>query len=117
MTTFPLYDSLIKDIPKKDLTMAQKEDFIQQIEIMDEAGKDLIYTLIQIYNIKNEATDGKSPDNLPYNGIQENLKKGKANLTWNFTEFPIPLRNILYKFVMLHIQKMSEESDRQKLQK
>ena len=47
MPTFPLYDNLSKDIPKKDLTVTQKEDFVKKVENINQAGQDLIYALVE----------------------------------------------------------------------
>lgn len=114
MTSFPLYDSLIKDIPKKDLTVKQKEEFVEKIEKIDENGRDLVYTLIQFYNIDN--CDEELSEDLPYNGVREEIKKGKENLTWTFTDFPIKLRHLLYKFVVMHTQNMDLETARREEQ-
>jgi len=110
MNSFPLYDSLVKDIPEKDLSVKQKEEFMDKIKSIDDNGRDLIYALIQFYNITNN--DEKSEGKLPYGGIREDVKKGKTNLTWNFTDLPQNLRHILYKFICLHIQSKKEEQVR-----
>ena len=112
MIKFPLFDSLNKDIPKKDLTIKEKEEFVSKIQDIDTAGKDLIYALIQIYHIGNGKE--KCLDELPYKGKKFSLCKGKEDLTWSFTDFPIPLRHILYKFIKIHTQSMEEEEERQK---
>jgi len=116
MTNFPLYDSLSKDLPTKDLTVKQKEEFVDSIQNMDQNGKNLVYTLIQFYFMENE-DDSLVEDELPYDGIRENGERGLKNLTWVFTDFPTPLRHILYKFSRMHLQNLQEERDRsEKLQ-
>lgn len=107
MSNFPLYDSLNKDFPKKDLTIKEKEEFLNKIENIDDTGRDLVYALIQVYRIQNEKD--LSLDVLPYKGIREQTSKGKENVTWNFTVFPIKLRHILYKFIQMHTQSMEED--------
>lgn len=109
MNSFPLYDSLNKDIPKKDLLVKQKEEFMTNIKDVDSGGRDLIYALIQFYFIVNE---GNCVEELPYKGTREEVGNGKENLTWTFTDFPIKLRHILYKFALMHIQNMEEENAR-----
>jgi len=111
MSSFPLYDSLIKDIPKKDLLVKQKVEFMTKIKEVDDGGRDLVYALIQFYFIENE---GNCSENLPYKGKREEVKKGKENLTWTFTDFPIKLRQILFKFVRMHVHNMEEEQARRK---
>jgi hypothetical protein len=56
MNKFPLYDSLNKKIPSGDLSPKKKKEFISNIKIIDEAGRDLIYALIQFYYLQNEDT-------------------------------------------------------------
>ena len=112
MSVFPLYNTLNKEYPKKDLTIKQKEEFIAKIEKIDDTGRDLVYSLIQFYRIQNE--NEKLSEVLPYKGIREaTSKKGKEDLTWCFTNFPIKLRHILYTFINIHVQSMEEEQSRQ----
>jgi hypothetical protein len=112
MTIFPLFDSLNKDNPKKDLSVKEKEEFINKIQDIDDSGRDLIYALIQFYHNQNE--EEKNSDTLPYKGIRDSVCKGKEDMTWSFTDFPIKLRHILYKFIKMHFQSMEEEKERQK---
>ena len=112
MSNFPLFDSLNKEIPKKDLTIKEKEEFVSKIQDIDATGRDLIYALIQFYHMGNGKE--KLSDELPYKGKRFSLCKGKEDLSWSFTDFPIPLRHILYKFIKIHTQSMEEEEERQK---
>ena len=89
MSNFPLFDSLNKEIPKKDLTIKEKEEFVSKIQDIDTTGRDLIYALIQFYHMGNGKE--KLSDELPYKGKRFSLCKGKEDLTWSFTDFPIPL--------------------------
>jgi hypothetical protein len=111
MPTFPLYDNLSKDIPKKDLTVTQKEDFVKKVENINQAGQDLIYALVEYYRMEED----KDSDNkvVGYNGTKEEVGKNNTSITWTFTDFPIKLRHILYKFVILHTTSMKEEEVRQ----
>ena len=116
MSSFPLYDSLSKDLPEKDLTAKQKQEFIDNIQSIDENGRDLIYTLVQFYYIENDQYfDEKEHDEneLPYNGVRKHVGRGKQNLTWVLTDFPVKLRHMLYKFIVLHFKNMQEEIVRQ----
>ena len=108
---FPLYDNLISQISKKDLTVKQKEEFIKNIKILDINGKELIYSLIYIYFSQNVNVDNKI---IPYNGTNEqtNDKKSLSNITWNFMDFPVKLRQLLYNFMNLHIKTIQEDGTR-----
>jgi len=112
MSLFPLYDILNKEYPEKDLSIKQKEEFVSKIEKIDDTGKDLVYSLIQFYRIENE--NEKLSEALPYKGIRETTsEKGKEDLSWCFTDFPIKLRHILHTFIKMHVQSMEEEKLRQ----
>ena len=50
-------------------------------------------------------------ENLPYNGEYKHMQKEIRDITWVFSDFPIRLRHILYKFIILHEKKMVEETD------
>lgn len=102
MSKFPLYDSLIKDIKQTDLTSQQKKSFLKKILKIDSNGQDLIYALIRMYQIENgEENIGFI---LPYNGnYVEN------DIHFDLDKFPIDLKQILFKFLGVHIKKMKEE--------
>jgi hypothetical protein len=111
MTTFPLYDTLIKDINfKKDLSIEQKEEFIEKVEHIDDKGRDLIYALIQFHNIINK--DESITSGVPYSGNIENVGKNSENISWVFTDLPIKLRHILYKFITIHMETLKETNSR-----
>lgn len=107
--SFPLYHSLNKDIPKKDLSKVEKEDLIKKIHNIDISGKNLIYALIKFYFIETASDNNES---LPYGGIKEQVDESNTNVTWSLLDLPITLRHILYKFVIMHIKKMEEEKHR-----
>ena len=109
MSNFPLYENLSKDILKKDLTVKQKEEFIKKIENIDTTGRDLMFALIQFYRLE---TGDENMMNIPYNGTSVDNIKNTVNLTWSLTDFPIKLRYILYKFIILHTNSMKEEEAR-----
>jgi hypothetical protein len=111
--SFPLYDSLVQNLPAKDLTTAQISEFMEKVQNIDEPGAELVYALVQYYNIMN--CDEELGTSLPYKGIYEEGKKGKGNLTWSFADFPQNLRHILYKFVCMHTRSMEEDIMRAKL--
>lgn len=102
---FPLYDRLEKNIPKKDLTPVKKKEFINKIINIDNTGKDLIFALVKFHAILNNDTDY-----IPYNGFLDG-----NNISWSFNNFPIKLKHILYKFIIMHTETMKEENDREKL--
>lgn len=97
MNCFPLYDTLIaKNIPKKDLSMRQKEEFISKISTTDMKGKQITFSLICVHYMKD--MEDKKMEYLPYNCSWSS----PDNYSWNFADFPIPLRHILYRYIIMH---------------
>jgi hypothetical protein len=108
MSTFPIYDTMIKDVKSKDLTAKEKKELIDKIEIIDESGIELIYTLIKIYELQNE--EGSS-FRIPYSGKYVDGQ----NILFDLNEMPLKLRQLLYKFVNIHINKMEEDNKLHKM--
>ena len=114
MSSFPLYDNLIKDLPKKGLTVKQKEEFMEKISDIDSIGRDRVYALIQYYHLDNSPDDEEKKDDsvefsLPYQGKRTPIKKHVDDISWTLTNLPVPLQQMLYKFVNIHTSKMEEE--------
>lgn len=110
MSSFPLYDNLKNDLPKKDLTIKQKEELINCVLKMDSNAKELIYVLIQQYN--SEYNTGKFSDDIPFNAIKKQNSDTECDISWSLTDIPIQLRQLLYKFMLLHIKNKAEEINR-----
>lgn len=102
MSKFPLYDSLSKDISHADLTAAQKRSFIKRISTIDENGHDLVYALIRMYQVENN--EKNTSFTLPYNGTFVD-----SDIHFDLDKFPPTLKQILFKFLAVHIDKMKEE--------
>jgi hypothetical protein len=96
MSNFPLYNTLNTDIPTKDLQAKQKDELVKKIKKIDKSGSELIYALIRTYQMEN--SDDISTFKLPYGGKFDE----DNNIVFNVLHFPIPLRYILHKFVLLH---------------
>jgi hypothetical protein len=103
MNQFPLYTSLSIDIQKKDLTIVEKKEFIKNIKKLDQNGHDLIYALIRIFYLDKE--DNISGFTLPYGG-----KFIKNDLRYDLESLPCKLKQLINKFIFMHIKKMSEEN-------
>ena len=104
MTSFPLYDSLCKDLDSEEITTKEQNKFMKLIENFDVTGYELLYILISIYH-KQENIDEKSTFKLPYGGKFIN----NNDISFDFNEFPTDLKKILYKFSKIHIKKIKEE--------
>lgn len=110
MSGFPLYDNLIKDISKKDLSVKEKEKFVENISKINMDGIELIYVLIYMYSEQNEDSDDSTK--VPYNGYKDVNEDGTNTFSWVFTQFPIKLRRLLSLFVNIHLEKQKEEQTR-----
>lgn len=102
MSKFPLYDSLSKDIPNVDLTPTQKRAFIKRISTIDKNGHDLVYALVRMYQVEN--IEENTSFILPYNGTFVD-----NDINFDLDKFPVDLKQILFRFIGVHIDKMNEE--------
>ncbi len=106
---FPLYTTLLANLPKKDLSVVQKNDFIRKVSTMDSEAHDLIYALIKCYFLEHDTTDTFA---IPYDG-----QLAKDRIEFSLMDFPVELRQLLYKFVTIHGKKVDEDKQIQDLQK
>ena len=104
MSNFPLYDTLLKDTTCDDLTTKEKNDFMDKIKKIDDNGSELIYVLVTMYNLEN--SEDKSTFKIPYGG-----KYVDNDLTFNLNDFPFQLKQILYKFLILHMKSIEEREE------
>lgn len=102
MSNFPLYDSLSKDILNKDLSIKQKNDFINNVKNIDNTGSELIYALIKVYHIQN--IDEKNTIILPFEGEYLNNE-----IKFDLDKLPNKLKQILFKFLQIHTKTMKED--------
>lgn len=97
---FPLFDQLYKDTQDKDLSTSQKKTFIAKMEKIDQEGMNLMFALISAYQEETENTRLL----IPYEG-----KKIGSNITFNLEHLPNQLRQILHKFLLMHIKRIADE--------
>ena len=102
MSNLPLYEILFKETLNEDLTNKQKDEFMRLIKNIDQNGFEIVYALIRIFQLENN--DDKSTFKIPYGG-----KFIKDDLNFNLNDLPLQLKQILYKFLLLHIKTMKEE--------
>jgi len=102
MSNFPLYDTLYAKITDKDLSIAQKSNFMKQISSLDSEAHELVYALIKTYFI-NENRDKTFC--FPYEG-----KVNGVEIKFCLEKLPFKLRQLLYKFILLHNKKLKEDA-------
>jgi hypothetical protein len=88
---FPLYQSIKKD-DFKELTLEQKDKFMDFFKDMTEDKHKIIYALIRAYHLENDI----NTQDIPYGG--KNLKSG---LKFDFDNLPSKLQYMLYTFSSL----------------
>lgn len=98
---FPLFNQLYKDTQDKDLSTSQKKTFLNKLDRMDQEGVNLMYALILAYQEESENTRTL----IPYNG-----KKDDKNIVFNLENLPNHLRQILHKFVLMHIKRIADDN-------
>jgi len=108
MSGYPFYDSFNNKIKDKDLTEKQKEDFQKKIMKIDDNGKELVYAIIRVHDMINN--NESSLFKMPYYGSfnSDNV------LQFDLENFPLKLKQILYKFLKLHLKKMREDKKKTK---
>ena len=103
MNQFPLYNNLLTDISSKDLKTIEKRNFIKNIKKLDQNGFELIYVLIRVYYIDKEDSTSFT---IPYGG-----KFVKEDIKFDLEVLPFTLKQILYKFIFMHIKKMDDDKN------
>lgn len=110
MNGLDLYKSLILNVSKKDLSLSEKKDFMNKIVNCDNEGHFLLYSLIKNYFIQNSKERDTSASSLiiPYNG-----KKNDNKIDFNLLDFPNELKQLIYKFLVLHTKKIQVDNEKQ----
>lgn len=104
MSTFPLYTTLISNLPERDITLLEKKKLLQMIETLDEEGHELIFALIKSYQ-----HDHGNDLGLPY---KAQIQKDSV-IAFNLMDLPPQLRRLLFKFAGMHSKKLEEDQQKQ----
>ena len=96
---FPLYNVLKTETTSKDLTVLQKTEFVKCVPSLDQEGHDLIFALIKSFYNEEE----KKFIQIPYGG-----HLNKNNIDFELNNFPNKLKQILFRFVKIHMKRMEE---------
>jgi hypothetical protein len=108
MSQFPLYTTLLGNLPEKDLTVLQKKDLLKKIALMDTDAHELVYALAKCFYMENNKGD---PLSIPYKG-----QLSKDKIEFDLLEMPNKLRQLLYKFVNVHKKKLIEDEQIKEIQ-
>lgn len=103
MSKFPLYVSLMQNIPKTDLTLLQKTNFVRKISELDQNAHELMYALIKSYYIDQEEGDILC---VPYSG-----QLTKSGIEFDLILLPAKLRQLLYRFIQREITRIEQDKE------
>lgn len=106
--SFPLYESISKDVKNKDLTLKQKTELLRNIDNLDSNGNENMFALIRVFELENDRENFKT-FKLPYSGKYINNEK---DIQFDLDSFPVKLKQILYAFSILHNKKIEEDNSR-----
>lgn len=103
---FPLYNILHEYVKNNDRTILKKDKkmFISFVE-KNENVHEIIYTIIRIYDLKNNKKKSSEIYNIPYKGKEENSLNDDLNsnnfndYTFNIDNLPLYLQKMLIHFM------------------
>ena len=106
---FPLYELIKKEtiaVKDKSLTTEQKSEFMEKVKILDHDSKEYFYVLVKCFELDNRKIGKSFNTDIPFNG-----KYNSNCVEFNLLEFPTPLQQILYNFLIKYNNKVIEESN------
>tara|TARA_Y100000389_G_scaffold204144_1_gene255217 strand:- start:1919 stop:2263 length:345 start_codon:yes stop_codon:yes gene_type:complete len=106
--SFPLYERLSKNVINKELTLKEKNYFLESIKNIDTNGSELIYVLIKFHSINNDLY----LNNIPFDGEQKHINNNCYDISWSLSKLPNKLKQILLNFLKMHVINMKEEKQR-----
>jgi hypothetical protein len=102
---FTLYNNILKKSKDKKLTIKEKTNFVKLVKQLDSEGKELLYMLI-----KQHSVICKDPTLFGCTIIEtSNINE---TLTFELSNLPDILSQILYNFLILHEKRSLTESNR-----
>ena len=110
MNKFPLYNVLINKVDNKDLKLAEKKDFLNKITLSENSENvhELIYVLIKFYYMDEKTNvDTLTPYGSNFND--------KNEITFNLVNLPNKLKQMIYKFLVMHFEKTEEIKETEEL--
>ena len=109
-SVFPLFDTIYQETEtiQAPLQYEEKMDLCSQIKELDQEGLDLVYAIIRCFYLVKE--------NGNYDFVPYSPKINKTGYKFDTTFLPPRLLLMIRHFVVLHRNKLREESEIQDLQ-
>ena len=92
------YNNLKAFIKNKDIDLLSKIKFIKNIQKLDTEGMEKVHGLILLYHEEHGDEEDTKRES-PYGGIVKD-----TGISYNLLDFPYGLRQLLYKFVCMHVE-------------
>ena len=116
--SFPLYDTLIANLPKKDLTQREKEMVVRHIKKYDSTIHQRIYALIRCHQLQTS----RDISLIPYEGLATRSEVRQfvsddslqttdtlSDVSFDLEKLPIDLKQMILKFCKMNDQTTSQE--------
>ena len=103
---FPLYNTMANEAGNKKLTVAQRREFLKNVQKLDSVGMERVYLLIKHhYDSTRERSGEAELTNLktPYDGEYTD-----GGITFDLEKLPQRLQQIIHHFAKKHL-KISKE--------
>lgn len=113
---FFLYDILLKNVTDDDLTQEQKKTLVQTIPTLQHRDHETIYAIVTNFNYLSNSSS-QSSKTIPYGGkkVVDPSKKMEIrsneiefDFKFDLDSFPKKLKQMLYRFVTLHVNNDEE---------
>lgn len=109
-SNFPLYQILYDKVQKdnKQITREDINKFINFVKLGDDSQSEIIYTIIRIYELKNNNKSSSQIYNIPYKGTVKQSESGRneedqKDISFDFNSFPLYLQKMLLHFMSLPV--------------
>lgn len=96
----PIYNTLFTTSSDIDLSLDNKQDFINNIKKLDIQGYKIVYVLIMTYHMNN-TIDNLTSYNFPFDGYYI-----KEELRFDLEKLPFKLKQMLYTFVIKYFNQL-----------
>jgi hypothetical protein len=97
MSSFPLYDTFYKKASDAKLSTKEENEFLKNMQVIDEKGHEYVYGLIKHYSIVNN----NASNDTPFSG-----ERCDNTFSFNLDEIPNKLKRMLFIFTKEHLEIM-----------
>lgn len=116
--SFPLYDSILTQVKDTPLKASELTEVENNASKLDKEGKKLLYSLIRVHYNRSNNIKSSSPYQPPY-GIKFDSAdvSGNVDVIIDIDKLPDILKQIVRRFLSIHLERMSQEATLEKNRK